>query len=62
MTKSEIGLYALLIGVLIHTAGNAKKLYDQVNAKATPSTTDYVYYLATLALVVGTILLWKKIK
>ena len=51
----------ILAGLAVHVLGNAQKLWGQAKDKVTPSTNDLLYYLATLALVVGVGMSWKKL-
>jgi hypothetical protein len=56
LTKKEIGLYLIIGGVAVHVIGNGIKAYNQFGQKQTPSLTDWVYYAATAALVVGIVM------
>lgn len=62
MTKHQAGIVLLVAGIAIHAYGNGKKFYDQQKAGAKPNSTDWTYYLATLALIVGAAILWPSIK
>jgi hypothetical protein len=62
MTKAQIGFWLLAVGIAIHLVGNAKKAIDQSSKQQTPSNNDWLYYGATVALLLGFILKFKSLK